>query len=174
MEHNGESYSTAAADHPAARADSKCPWHFAGSVPATTALPSLLSQAGVASGHGEAVYRADALRDRRRDRDRRLRVRYEKEDFASFLIAGRHLWQDDLAYLTAALGRSGSNRSSAKRARRRRPRRPCETAAGRAVVAWVDMASLPHRGMPAEWSGGGYDVVTVYRIEADRSASSAT
>ncbi len=27
---------------------------------------------------------------------------YDKEDFSSFFIAGRHLWQDDLAYIQSA------------------------------------------------------------------------
>ena len=172
MERTGESYATARRHviHQA-ESNSTLPWHFPGSVPATTALRSVLAAAGVcdprtgkpftevmlhglAGGIGIGVFA----------------FCYEKEDFASFFIAGRHLWQDDLAYLTAALARFGIKpnvrEATAPKAAEKALR---EALAGGPCIAWVDMASLPHRAMPEKWSGGGYHVVTVYRIEANGS-----
>jgi hypothetical protein len=92
---------------------------------------------------------------------------YEKENFASFFVAGRHQWQDDLAYLKAACKRfdiapvvreSGGTKAAAKQLD--------EALAGGPCVAWVDAAHLPHRAMPAKWSGGGYHVVTAYKVDA--------
>jgi hypothetical protein len=92
---------------------------------------------------------------------------YQKENFASFFVAGRHSWQDDLAYLRLACERLGvkpavRESSGAKPADKQlremlADHGPC--------VAWVDAAHLPHRAMPAFWSGGGYHLVTVYHID---------
>jgi hypothetical protein len=92
---------------------------------------------------------------------------YEREDVATFYIAGRHEWHDDLAYLRGALERfsieplvqeAGGARAAEQQLRDGLERHgPC--------VAWVDLAELPHRAMPSAWSGGGYHVITVYRIE---------
>ena len=35
------------------------------------------------------------------------------------------------------------------------------------MIAWVDMTHLPHRAMPASYSGGGYHVVRVQSITGD-------
>ena len=96
---------------------------------------------------------------------------YESAGVSTFFIGGRHLWHDTVAYLTNALGRfgisptvreSGGAKAAEKALREMVADGPC--------VAWVDMASLPHRGLPAAWSGGGYHVVTVHRVEADGTA----
>lgn len=81
-------------------------FHLPGNVPATTALrvllfaakvrpsigPEALSEAmlfGIAGGVGAGVFS----------------FHYEKEDFSSFFIAGRHLWQDDYSYLSPVISR---------------------------------------------------------------------
>jgi hypothetical protein len=38
-------------------------------------------------------------------------------------------------------------------------------------MAWVDAANLPHRAMPAAWSGGGYHVVTIHGIDEAAGAA---
>jgi hypothetical protein len=172
MAKTGEKYATARrmvlrtappTGDPAAR------WHFPGSVAATTALHVLLAHAGVrdprtgepftepmlfglAGGIGIGVFS----------------FVYEKENHASLFVAGRHEWHDDLAYLRAVCERFGltpvvRETSSAKPAERHLR----EAAAAGPCVAWVDKAHLPHRGLPAEMSGGGYHVVTVYRVDDD-------
>src|SRR5205085_12314326 len=85
---------------------------------------------------------------------------YEKESAASFFVAGRHGWQDDLAYLKTACRRFGitpvvRESSGAKTA----VSQLADALAGGPCVAWVDLAHLPHRGVPAKLSGAGYHVI---------------
>jgi hypothetical protein len=172
MERTGESYTTARRNLlPQVEANSSVPWHFPGTVPAATALRSLLAASGVRDprtgkpfGEAEVAGLAGGIGIGV------FAFCYEKEDFASLFIGGRHLWQDDLAYLTSALARFGikpkvrestSSKAAEKALREALADGPC--------IAWVDMASLPHRAMPAKWSGGGYHVVAVYRAEPDGS-----
>jgi hypothetical protein len=136
--------------------------HFPGRVPAATALRTVLANAGlpfseamlfgVAGGIGIGV----------------AAFRYEKEDVSTFFIAGRHLWFDDLAYLTAALARLGVTPTVRETAGAKGAERQLREALAKGpCVAWVDLAHLPHRGLPAQLSGGGYHVVTVYAIRDD-------
>ena len=174
MEKTGESYAAARRriirdDRPAA-ADPAARAHFPGNVPAATALRVLLAHAGVrdprtgqpfseamvfgiAGGIGIGIFA----------------FHYEKEDWSSFFIGGRHKWADDLDYLTTALGlfgippvvreSSGAGPAARQLSEALEAHGPC--------VAWVDMAHLPHRALPESYSGGGYHVVVVYRIEGE-------
>lgn len=94
---------------------------------------------------------------------------YEKADFASFFIAGRHCWHDHVVYLTRALTRLNQKpvvkEASTPRAAEKNLREmlddhgPC--------VAWVDLALLPHRGLQhLQASGGGYHIITVYSVDS--------
>jgi hypothetical protein len=96
MEKTGESYSAArrqvlhqsAAGEPA----SNVPWHFPGNVPATTALRVLLTQAGVrAPGTGAPFSEAMLFGIAGGIGIGVFSFYYEKEGFASFFAAGRHL-----------------------------------------------------------------------------------
>jgi hypothetical protein len=172
MKKTGEGYATArlhilrqCAPGPPAR---DIPWHFAGSVPATTALRGLLAHAGVrdpqtgapfseamlfgiAGGIGIGVFS----------------FLYEKENFASFFVAGRHLLHDSLAYLRNACKRldiepvvhetAGVKAAEEQLRSALAEHGPC--------VAWVDAAHLPHRAMPPMASGSAYHVITVYQID---------
>jgi hypothetical protein len=171
MQKTGESYSTARRQLlDKVKAGPDVPWHFPGNVPATTALRVLLSHTGVrdpntgqpfseamlfglAGGVGIGVFA----------------FYYEQANFASLFVGGRHLWHDDLAYLRTACERfrfkpvvhESSGVKPAEKALRQMvaDHGPC--------VAWVDAAHLPHRALPTQWSGSGYHVVTVYRIDGD-------
>ncbi len=137
--------------------------HLPGRVPATTALRILLQQAGVeysepllfvlAGGIGAGVFA----------------FLYEKEDQASLFLAGRHLWADDQVYLTAAAKRLGFRavikESTSTKIGEEQLRAALDE--GHPVIAWVDLAHLPHRAAPARLSGGGYHVVTIYGIHGD-------
>lgn len=176
MQKTGERYSTArrqvlaAAVRPAALPPSTsrpalpagAAGHLPGNIPATTALRILLTHAGIsdlsealtfvlAGGIGAGVFA----------------FLYEKEDIASLYLAGRHRWHDDLGYLTGAAKRlqvgTVIKEASGARPAEKHLREAMEQ--GRPVIAWVDAAHLPHRAMPALFSGGGYHVVTVYQIE---------
>jgi hypothetical protein len=175
MAKTGERYATARRmvlrTAPAPSRDPAARWHFPGNVAATTALRILLAHSGVrdprtgepfaepmlfglAGGIGIGVFS----------------FFYQKANHASLFVAGRHELQDDVAYLRPACERFGltpvvRESSSPKAAERQLsealPAGPC--------VAWVDKAHLPYRGLPAEMSGGGYHVVTVYRVD-DKNA----
>ncbi len=145
--------------------------HLPGNVPATTALRVLLTHLKLtgpdrkplsealtfvlAGGIGAGVFA----------------FLYEKEDWASLFLGGRHLWQDDQAYLTAAGKRLGLKpvikESSGLKPGEKQLREALDK--GGPVIAWVDSAHLPHRALPAQFSGGGYHVVTVYSIEGDQA-----
>jgi hypothetical protein len=177
MQKTGERYATArrqliqqtqtAPQNPATRG------HFPGNVPATTALRILLTHHGVRAPHtGEPFSEAMLFGLAGGIGIGVFSFFYARENFASFFIAGRHQWHDDEAYLKEALARlgcqtvvqeSGGLKAAEQQLRTLLKDGPC--------VAWVDMASLPHRAMPALWSGGGYHVVVVYAInEADGTA----
>ncbi len=152
--------------------NSRVPWHFPGNVPATTALRVLLTHAGVRDPHTRQPFSEAML----------FGIAggigigvfsffYEKADFASFFVGGRHLWQDDVAYFKAALERlsikpivkeSTGAKPAEKQLREALKTGPC--------IAWVDAVHLPHRALPQVWSGGGYHVITIYDLQGDDAA----
>ena len=98
---------------------------------------------------------------------------YGKEDFSSFFVAGRHLWQDDAGWLKAAAARFGAAIEIRETTSARSADRDLhDLAAGGPVILWVDMGSLPYRGMPAHWRGMGQHLLIVRRI-ADGNAEIA-
>lgn len=172
MAKTGESYATArrqVARDAAPLATPDFPFvHFAGSNPATTALRILLANAGVQAPHtGEPFSEAMLLGIAGGIGAGMFAFRYEKEDFSSFFVAGRHHWDDDLTYLQNACRRLGLGTVVQETASPAAAERELRTllAAGGPVVAWVDSASLPHRHVPEEWQGGGYHVVVIYAVD---------
>jgi len=173
MARTGERYAAArrhvVRDEPRPPTDPAARWHYPGGVPATTALRVLLAHAGVRAPYTKQPFSEALL----------LGIAggigfgmfsffYEKENFASFFVAGRHSWQDDLAYLKEACRRfgitpvvreSGGAKAAANQLTEALAAGPC--------VAWVDLAHLPHRGVPVKLSGSGYHVVTVYQLDGD-------
>lgn len=95
---------------------------------------------------------------------------YAAEGVGTFFIAGRHKWDDDLAFIDGGLRRLGLvatvSETSSPKAADRQLREALDTQ--RPVVAWVDVAVLGTRGYPAEWEGGGYHVVVVRTIDDAR------
>lgn len=146
-------------------------WHFPGNVPAATALRVLLAHAGIRHPTtGEPFSEAMCFGIAGGIGAGMFSFVYEAADMATFFLAGRHLWQDDLAYLKNACARlgitpevreSGGARLADKQLADMLADGPC--------IAWVDMAHLPHRAMPAWCSGGGYHVITIYKIDGDHA-----
>jgi hypothetical protein len=173
MQKTGESYTTARR-HVIAKVaqvnpDPALRWHFPGNVPATTALRVLLAHAGLRDPHtGEPFSEAMLFGLAGGVGIGVFSFFYEKQNFASFFLAGRHLWHDHLAYLRGACERLGLSvevrecsgvKPAEKHLRELLERGPC--------IAWVDGAALPHRAFPAECSWNLYHVVTVYRLDGD-------
>lgn len=171
MKKTGERYAAARRqvllDAPPPARDPAARWHFAGNVAATTALRILLAHAGVRAPHTRQPYSEALLFGIAGGIGvGACSFYYAKEGIATFFLAGRHCWHDDLLYLRQAAARlgvavtvreSGGAGAAAKQLRETLAQGPC--------IAWVDAAHLPHRALPAAWSGGGYHVVTLYRID---------
>lgn len=176
MARTGERYAAARRhvlrEEPRPSADPAARWHFPGGVPATTALRVLLAHAGVRAPHtGQPFSEALLFGVAGGLGIGVFSFFYEKEGAASFFVAGRHSWQDDLAYLKEACRRFGirpvvRESSGAKAA----ASQLAEALADGPCAAWVDLAHLPHRGVPAKLSGGGYHVITVYRLDGDAAS----
>ncbi|MGE0886576.1 MAG: DUF4872 domain-containing protein [Blastocatellales bacterium] len=147
-------------------------WHFPGNVPATTALRILLTHHGVRAPHtGEPFTEAMLFGLAGGIGIGVFAFYYQKEDHASFFLAGRHQWHDDAAYLDEALQRFGFKTVIQETAGTKAAEQQLRSAldVGPCII-WVDMAELPHRAMPKEFSGGGYHIVVVYRINEDNTA----
>ena len=168
MASTGESYA-AARRHVVASAASSHPVHFAGSVPAATALRVLLAHAGVRAPHDRRPF-SEAMTFGLGGGIGAgvFAFHYDAADFSSFYVAGRHLWEDDVAWFDAAVRRLGARARIRETGGGRQADRELRDAlaAGPAAV-WVDLAHLPYRALPAEWSGGGYHVLVVYEIAGD-------
>jgi hypothetical protein len=154
---------------PATPPDPAARWHFPGNTPAATALRVLLTRAGLrAPGTGQPCSEAMVFGVAGGIGAGVFSFSYKQEGFASFHLAGRHNWQDTLGYLRDACRRFGTEpvirEAGGARAAEGQLR---EALAGGPCVAWVDMAGLPHRALPAIYSGGAYHVVTVYRVDED-------
>jgi hypothetical protein len=149
-------------------------WHFPGNIPATTALRVVVTHAGLRAPHTGLPYSEAMLFGIAGGIGAGIfSFVYDKADFASFFIAGRHNWQDDAGYSNDAFRRLGvtpkiRNTAGAKVAAGHLK----DALAEGPCVAWVDMVHLPHRGLPAIFNGGGYHVITVHRI--DEEAGTAT
>ncbi len=162
MRKTGESYATArrhVVEGASDAAGAHDP-HLPGTNPATAALRVLLAGGsrteapteamvfGVAGGIGAGVFA----------------FRYEKENFSSFFVSGRHRWDDDLAFIQTAVGRFGAEARITESGGAVASERQLDEALARGgpVIAWVDAAHLPHRALPRIYSGGAYHVVVVY------------
>ncbi len=173
MTKTGESYTTArrqlTGSHPPADPDPRIAFHFPGSVPGSTVARVLLSDAGVKNPHtGEPLSEAMTFGISGGIGIGTFQFFYEKDDFASFFIAGRHLWQDDQEYLQNLCGLLGASyevrETGGAKAAEQQLREELERGP---VAMWVDSASLPHRAAPDWMQGGGYHIVTAYDVAAD-------
>jgi hypothetical protein len=156
MAKTGERYSTArrqvlrqAAEPSEPQA---APYHFPGSIPAVAALRSLLTQAGARDSHRKAPFsEAMVFGIAGGIGAGMFAFHYAKENFSSFYLAGRHLWQDHLAWARGAARRLALEvvvkESSGLKPAEQQLRELL--AGGRPVLAWVD----------------GYRVVAVHAID---------
>ena len=179
MQKTGESYTTARRHvlnqrqgilpAPAVNPVLRC--HFPGNIPTTTALRILLSHAGIRNPlTGEPFTEALLFVIAGGIGMGMFSFFYEKENLATFYVAGRHSFFDDLAYFRAAIERFGMKPIVQETAGRKSADKHLREALDQDApcVAWVDMALLPHRAMPAHMQGGGYHVVTAYQLEDDK------
>ncbi len=143
--------------------------HLPGSVPAATALRTLLAARGVVAAHtGAPPSEALVYGIAGGVGIGMFQFHYAKENVGTFFLGARHRWDDDLAYLTAGAARfglavavdeSGGAMAAAAQLRARLADGP--------VIAWVDLACLPHRALPTAHEGSGYHVVVVQAAAGD-------
>lgn len=159
MQETGESYTTARRhliqQRPPAPSR-RAPFHLPGSTPGPTALRSLLAAAGMRAPHtGEPFSEAMVFGIAGGIGAGMFTFHYAKENFSSFFVAGRHLWQDHLAWARAATSRLGATaivkESSAPKAAEKQLRELLGE--GRPVMAWVT------------FRGRQYHLVTVHGID---------
>ena len=146
--------------------------HFPGSVPAATALRIALANAGVHAPHtGTPFTEAMAFGIGGGIGTGVFSFHYAKEDFSSFFVAGRHLWQDDQAWFDAALKRLGAKPviKEAGGAKAAEANLAEMLEGGHPVIAWLDAGTLPYRGLPERWAGGAYHLVVVYAIDGSEA-----
>jgi hypothetical protein len=143
--------------------------HLPGNIPATAALRTLFAHSNMLAPHTHAPFSEAMLFGMAGGIGMGVfSFYYQKEDVATFFLAGRHKWHDDAAYLSDALDlfdiqpiiqETGGAKAAEQQLRDTLERYgPC--------IAWVDMAELPHRAMPSSWSGGAYHVITIYGVDA--------
>jgi hypothetical protein len=156
MAKTGESYSAARRQvlrqAPAPPQPTRNPYHFPGSVPAASVLRALLAHAGASNPSTKAPY-SEAMTFGLAGGigAGMFAFHYAKENLSSFYLAGRHLWQDHLAWVQGALRRLGIEgvvkESSGVKPGERQLRELLT--GGRPVMAWVE----------------GYRVVAVHAID---------
>jgi Domain of unknown function (DUF4872)/Butirosin biosynthesis protein H, N-terminal len=173
MERTGERYAVARArvagtDGQPAATDRRVAGvaHLEGSNPATTALRIAFAAAGVrdpsdrllsegltlvlGGGLGAGVFA----------------FHYQKADVSTLFLAGRHRWDDDLAFIEGAARRLGLGPVVSETGSRATATRNLQDALGHGpAIVWVDLAVLGTRGLPPTWEGGGYHVIVVYEID---------
>ena len=176
MEKTGERYTTArrhvirdASDQsPAPAANTTSGPHLTGNVPAATALRVLLTAAGVRAPHTNAPFSEAMLFGIAGGIGIGVfSFLYEKQDFASFYIASRHDWANDVRYLTRAAERVGAEVSIAEASGVKPAAQSLSKAlaGGEPCIAWVDAAALPYKAMPEFYSGMASHMVVVYEID---------
>jgi hypothetical protein len=144
MAKTGESYSAARrqilrqADAPSTKSAA---FHFPGSVPSAGVLRALLAQAGVRNPHTGAPFSEAMVFGLAGGIGAGMfSFHYAKENVSTFYLAGRHLWQDHVAWAQAALDRLGL-RAIIKQSSGVKPGEAQLRellSGGRPVMAWVD------------------------------------
>ena len=170
MAKTGERYATArrhvVGEVPPINATARNRTHLTGNVPATTALRALLTSAGTLAPHTNEPFTEAMLFGIAGGIGIGIfSFVYEKENFASFYVAGRHDWANDAAYLTRAAERLGSTALIAEGVKPSAQAITASLAEQQPCIAWVDAAGLPYKAMPAMYSGMASHVVVLYGVD---------
>ena len=170
MAKTGERYATArrhVVRESAAAAPTSHASHFTGNVPATTALRILLTAAGVYPPHSKQPFTEAMLFGVAGGIGIGMfSFLYEKANFASFYVAGRNDWADDVRYLTRAAERLGARASIAEGVKPSARAIAAVLADAQPCIVWLDAAALPYKAMPAMLSGMASHLVVLYAIDA--------
>ncbi len=171
MEKTGERYAAARRKVIGAETDGNS--HFTGSNAGSTALRVLLTHAGVRNPKTNAPFSEAMLFGIAGGIGiGQFSFYYEKADMASFFLAGRHNWYSELDYLREALGSFSIEPQVWETAGAKGAAENLKAAVALGpVVAWVDAAGLPHRGMALSAGGMMYHIITVYDVDTEQNTA---
>jgi hypothetical protein len=142
--------------------------HLPGIHPETTVLRILAAHAGIRDAAGGLPTEEAMLAVGGGPGAGVFAFHYEQDDSSSLYLAGRHRWEDPLAFVEEAIRRLGLEPSIRETGSRKAADRDLRTALEEGPAAvWVDLVELGYHGAPAELSGGAYHVVVVYAIDGD-------
>jgi hypothetical protein len=140
--------------------------HLTGNVPATTALRALLTAADVRAPHTKQPFTEAMLFGIAGGIGVGMfSFLYEKENFASFFVAGRNDWANDVRYLTRAGERLGAVPRIAEGVKPSAQAIADAFGQGHPCVIWLDAAGLPYKAMPKMYTGMASHVVVLYGID---------
>ena len=172
MARTGESYTTARRHVLARRPepDSLTPAHLPGLHPESAGLRVLLAHAGLTRPDGAPLSEALTLTLLGGVGAGAMGFHYAQMNFSNFFVAGRHLWQDNVAALTQAAARLGLTPLIRESSSPAKASQQLDAALAEGpALAWVDMAPLGYRGFPAHLEGAGYHLVVVQRVEGGQA-----
>ena len=170
MEKTGERYATArrhvVRDASATMETPRVGLHLTGNVPAATALRILLSAAGVRAPHTKAPFTEAMVYGIAGGIGIGMfAFLYEKENFASFYVAGRHDWANDVRYLTRGVDRFGGEATVREGVKPSAQGIATAFSEGQPCILWLDAAALPYKAMPPFYSGMASHLVVLYAID---------
>ena len=96
---------------------------------------------------------------------------YEKENFASFFVAGRNDWANDVRYLTRATERLGAKPSIVEGIKPSALAITTASADGQPCIVWLDATGLAYKAMPQTYAGMASHLVVLYA--ADNATNTA-
>jgi hypothetical protein len=171
MEKTGERYATArrhvVREAPAAASGTRDDSYLTGNVPATTALRTLLTAAGVRAPHTNAPFTEAMVYGIAGGIGIGVfSFLYEKVNFASFYVAARHDWANDVRYLTNGARSFGAEATVTEGAKATAQAIATALEGNQPCVIWLDAASLPYKAMPAFYSGMASHLVVLHGIDA--------
>ena len=140
--------------------------HLTGNVPAATALRALLTAADIHAPHtNEPFSEAMVFGIAGGIGVGMFSFLYEKENFASFYVAGRNDWANDVRYLTRATERFGAKPVVVEGVKPTAQAIATTLAGEQPCILWLDAAGLPYKAMPAMLSGMASHLVVLYSTD---------
>src|SRR4029453_10497523 len=143
-----------------------------GNVPATTALRVLLTAAGVRAPHTKAPFSEAMLFGIAGGIGVGVySFLYETMNFATFFVAGRNDWANDVRYLTRATDRVGAEATVAEGVKPSAQTIASTLGDGLPCIVWLDPTALAYKAMPQTYAGMASHLVVLHAIDSASNAA---
>ena len=143
-----------------------------GNVPATTALRVLLTAAGVRAPHTKAPFSEPMLFGIAGGIGVGVySFLYEAMNFATFFVAGRNDWANDVRYLTRATERVGAEATVAEGVKPSAQTIATTLENGLPCIVWLDPTALAYKAMPQTYAGMASHLVVLHAIDSASSTA---